>query len=619
MHPNRFGAGRLHRRCRCPGLSHRRRPSKVIGTNGEAVDIQDFQQLLRVWLFRMMLICFLSLGYTFILLTDIAHPIVHMVQHVASWLFHYSFQSQTKLIVHPSTMFAKLLKIFMRGVAPLYIAPIQLQSNSTKPSKQMKKRVIMKYLIHELHTLYNLEDSVLNSMLLSYIQKKKKTVINKRCARRRRFRQRKSWASFQSSLTNRQFRRYFRMSKGCFSYLCEQIKSNVGEDKFKSEEFLSKCSRAITFSPKVSNIMRAHEQTTGGFISGEVKLALTLRLLAGGSYMDLALLFETGFTYSYTIFHFVIENWILDDKLVKLNGIDYCMDDDRMKDVALQFHKHSHGVINGCIGAIDGWIVKIVRPSMVRDKVVNPGSYFSRKGFFGINVQAIVDKKKRILYRNIRSRGAEHDSTAFKNSPFYEWIMTNWSALAQKGYYFIGDSAYALKSFLLTPYDNVQHGTDEDNFNFFHSSSRIAVECAFGEIDLRWGILWRPLKFTLQHNCFVIDACMRLHNFIVDYREATTAEDNSYEKSVFDDDSRRFLAVRHDLAEVDGGVHGGELDGRRDANGNQHRGGRPTLADAATSAHGKAWRNEIRDEIKRRKLVRPPTNWYRENNRVLSD
>ena len=45
------------------------------------------------------------------------------------------------------------------------------------------------------------------------------------------------------------------------------------------------------------------------------------------------------------------------------------------------------------------------------------------------------------------------------------------------------------------------------------------MECAFGEIDLRWGILWRPLKFALELNCKVIDACMRLHNFIVDFRE----------------------------------------------------------------------------------------------------
>ena len=56
------------------------------------------------------------------------------------------------------------------------------------------------------------------------------------------------------------------------------------------------------------NLVKAHQKSTGGFISNEVKLALTLCLLSGGSCMDLALLYETGFTYSYKNFHHVIAN-----------------------------------------------------------------------------------------------------------------------------------------------------------------------------------------------------------------------------------------------------------------------------------------------------------------------
>ena len=217
------------------------------------------------------------------------------------------------------------------------------------------------------------------------------------------------------------------------------------------------------------------------------------------------------------------------------------------------------------------------------------------------------------MYRSITSRGADHDSSAFKNSPLYKWLLTNWKWLAKKGFYFIGDSAYSIKSFILTPFDNTLHATAEDNFNYFHSSSRIAVECAFGEVDLRWGILWRPLKFSLINNTSVIDACMRLHNFIVDFREATNSCE-TMERSVFDDDNRRFLAASSSL-EV-GGVHGGEEDIRRDANGNIHTGGRPTKAETASTAYGRYWRLSICDEIARRKLERPRSNWYRVNNRL---
>ncbi|KAL3768298.1 hypothetical protein ACHAW5_005661 [Stephanodiscus triporus] len=221
-----------------------------------------------------------------------------------------------------------------------------------------------------------------------------------------------------------------------------------------------------------------------------------------------------------------------------------------MAEVATQFSQLSCGIMNGCIGALDGWVVKIKKPTRDKDNVYEPSSFYSRKGYFGLNVQCIVDKQKRVLFRTIKSRGAEHDSTAFKNSHLYQYLMKICVWLCDKGYYFIGDSAYAIKSFLLTPYDNAFHGTPEDNYNYFHSSSRISVECAFGEVDLRWGIFWKPLKYSLKTNRKIIDACLRLHNYIVDHREGLAMD--SIDKLVFDDECRRVFAVEPDIEGVMG-------------------------------------------------------------------
>ena len=78
-----------------------------------------------------------------------------------------------------------------------------------------------------------------------------------------------------------------------FSDLCLQIKTIIGESEFNSEDYLNGLS-----SPTISNIGKpkmvyAHMQSTGGFICGETKITLSLRLLAGGSYLDLSLLYET--------------------------------------------------------------------------------------------------------------------------------------------------------------------------------------------------------------------------------------------------------------------------------------------------------------------------------------
>ena len=60
-----------------------------------------------------------------------------------------------------------------------------------------------------------------------------------------------------------------------------------------------------------------------------------------------------------------------------------------------EFGIKTNYIINGCIGALDGWLVKIKSPKF--SEVLNPGKYFSRKGFFALNVQAIVDKKKDLV------------------------------------------------------------------------------------------------------------------------------------------------------------------------------------------------------------------------------
>ncbi|KAL7464249.1 hypothetical protein ACHAXS_004587, partial [Conticribra weissflogii] len=247
-------------------------------------------------------------------------------------------------------------------------------------------------------------------------------------------------------------------------------------------------------------MVNIHRVSTGSIVSGETKIAISLRLLAGGSYLDISVLFGISTRHIFRIFHEVVNQWFLDDHFMRIDGIGYCMDDNRMENVAGKFCEESNGVFAGCIGALDGWLVKIKKPSVKRDGVQNPGSYYSSKGFYGVNVQDIVSHDKMILYRNILHHGAEHDSTAFKNGLLGKWLSKNWQSLNDKGFYFIGDSAYALKSFLITPFDNAIHGTSEDNFNFFLSLLRIKVECTFGDIDLRWGIFWRPLSFTLAQN-----------------------------------------------------------------------------------------------------------------------
>ena len=103
--------------------------------------------------------------------------------------------------------------------------------------------------------------------------------------------------------------------------------------------------------------------------------------------------------------------------------------------------------------------------------------YFSRKGSYAINVQVIVDMRKQVLWRHIGEMGSSHDSPIFHESKLGRYMEGNVDELKQKGIFLVGDSAYSLRSYLMTPYNNPGVKTAKDNFNFYLSSCRIYVEC----------------------------------------------------------------------------------------------------------------------------------------------
>ena len=157
-----------------------------------------------------------------------------------------------------------------------------------------------------------------------------------------------------------------------------------------------------------------------------------------------------------------------------------------MHETSKGFSQRSNGIFKGAIGALDGWLVQIIKPSYFRDGFKNVTGFFSRKDFYALNVQCIVDDKKRVLCFSYRHKGGLHDSTCFRDTKLYDHLKEVSSRLLDKGFFIIGDSAYYVESFLIPPYDNAASKSAEDDFNFFHSSAIITVECAFGEIDLRW-------------------------------------------------------------------------------------------------------------------------------------
>ena len=76
-----------------------------------------------------------------------------------------------------------------------------------------------------------------------------------------------------------------------------------------------------------------------------------------------------------------------------------------------------------------------------------------------------------------------------------------------------GDCAYITTQYMTTPFKSPSKY--QDDFNFYHSQLRIKIECAFGKLVWRWGILRKGMSRGIsikKTNAMVLSLC-KLHNF----------------------------------------------------------------------------------------------------------
>ena len=170
-----------------------------------------------------------------------------------------------------------------------------------------------------------------------------------------------------------------------------------------------------------------------------------------------------------------------------------------------------------CAGAIDGILVWIHKPTLTEAKSVGIDQqkfFCGRKNKFGLNCQAVCDVRGRFLDISITYGGASSDLLAFENSKFYNLLE---EGMLMDGLLIFGDNAYPNTFYMTTPYP-ATNGGPKDNYNFYHSQLRIRIECAFGMLVQRWGILRMamPMGFTIKKTIALVNCLAKLHNFCID-------------------------------------------------------------------------------------------------------
>jgi len=100
----------------------------------------------------------------------------------------------------------------------------------------------------------------------------------------------------------------------------------------------------------------------------------------------------------------------------------------------------TQGAIDGCIGVLDGWLLKIEIPP--KCKVGNVCSFSSSHyQCYGLNVQGVCDHHCQFLYISILGPGVMCDNIAYKQK-VNGALLHNLIESLPAGYYMVADAAY---------------------------------------------------------------------------------------------------------------------------------------------------------------------------------
>eukprot|EP00808_Paulinella_micropora_P010168 g38690.t1 len=287
-------------------------------------------------------------------------------------------------------------------------------------------------------------------------------------------RHRMDWETRVASLSDRRFKRRYRVTKEQFDTLLSRLRP----------ELEVACAKAHCYAS----------------VAPELQLSMNLRFLAGGSYLDIADLHGVGESTFYKCLWRVI---LLLNRDSLLGESMKFPDESEFESLAAGWQSLSSvpHIFDGCLLAIDGIIFKIPCPQP--HEVPNP-----------INISA-AGPDLRFRWADVRCAGSTHDQLAYTVSGLDDMLKR----LPLK-HYLVGDNGYILHEYLLVPYKGKfirRIDPYKDSFNFHLSQLRIHVERAFGMLTARWGILWKPITTSFAGTLAILTSCFRLHNVADEY------------------------------------------------------------------------------------------------------
>jgi hypothetical protein len=263
-------------------------------------------------------------------------------------------------------------------------------------------------------------------------------------------------------------------------------------------------------------------RSSGSCITPRNKLYLTLRFLAGASYLDLMFSYQVSKS---ALFTTDLKKGTIWPVILAINSLPELFihlpveNPVKMEELAADFAYYTNGAMFGCVSAVNGWVCVTRKP--FGKEVPNPMIYRNRHNCWGLVVMAGCDAHCRFNIFSCMNPGSTNDALAWSWCPQKDIVEGNdWP----KDSYVIGDEAFVCTNNFLVPYAGTRIGVESDSFNYYLSKMRQCIERAFGMLVTRWGILWRPLKTRHMSWTAILGALGRLHNFCIDCNDIPVRE-----------------------------------------------------------------------------------------------
>lgn len=172
-----------------------------------------------------------------------------------------------------------------------------------------------------------------------------------------------------------------------------------------------------------------------------------------------------------------------------------------------------------CLGSLDGKHIAIRCPN-------NSSSMnYNYKNTFSIVLLALADANYKLIYVDVGCKGRISDGGVFNNSTLYNAIERNMLGIPppkllpgsdiESPFVIVADDAFALKTYLMKPYNFRSHDVGERIFNYRISRARRMVESTFGLMASKFRVMRTTIDISEKNVKSCVLAICVLHNFLL--------------------------------------------------------------------------------------------------------